>query len=101
MRWVMSFALATALAGGMYAEDKDKQKVKVETTDPVTGQKVKHKSKTQVDDDGDFKAKSRTKVDGKTVEKHRVKGEHDGDYVEKSKVEGADGTYKSKTKVDK
>jgi hypothetical protein len=101
MKWFMSFALAAALAGGMYAEDKDKTKVKVEGTDPVTGQKVKHKSKTKVDDDGDFKAKSRTKVNGDTVEKTRIKGEHDGDYVEKHKVEGANGTVKTKTKVDK
>jgi hypothetical protein len=97
----MSFALAAALAGGLHAEDKDKQKVKVETTDPVTGEKVKHKSKTHVDDDGEYKVKSRTKVDGKTVDKYRARGENDGDYVEKHKVDGPDGKYKSKTKVDK
>jgi hypothetical protein len=97
----MSFALAAALAGGLHAEDKDKTKVKIEGRDPVTGQKIKHKSKTQVDEDGDFKHKSRTKVDGETVEKRRVKGENDGDYVEKHKVEGENGTYKSKTKIDK
>lgn len=101
MKWFMSFALAAALAGGLQAEDKDKTKVKVKTTDPVTGEHVKHKSKTKVDDDGDFKDKSRTKVNGHTVEKHRTRGEHDGDYVSKDKVKGPDGTYKSKTKIDK
>lgn len=101
MKWILSFTLATALAGSMIAEDKNKATVKSETKDPVTGDTVKHKSKTQVDSDGDFKEKSRTKVNGSTVEKRKAKGENDGDYKEKVKVKNADGKYESKTKVDK
>ncbi len=99
MKWILGIAMLTALSAS--AEDKHKEKVKSETTDPVTGDKVKHKSSTKVESDGDYKTKSRTKVNGSTVAKEKVEHEADGDHKEEVEIKGSNGKYKSKTKVDK
>ena len=49
MRILMAFVLATALTGVASADDKDKEKVKIEGRDPVTGEKVKVKSKAKIE----------------------------------------------------
>ena len=71
MKWMLTLALAGALAGTLAADDK--YKVKAEAKDPVTGEKVKSKTKVKSDKDGDYKEESKTKVNGHTVEKHKEK----------------------------
>jgi len=96
----MSFVLVTALAGLVSAEDSEKQKVKIDGRDPVTGEKIKVRSKTKAESDGDYKEKTDVHV-GKTHTKRRVDAEGDGDLKAKEKVHGPDGKYESKTKIDK
>jgi hypothetical protein len=59
MRWMLTLDLACTLAGPMLADDHAKQKVKMEGTDPVNGDKVKYKSKSKVESDGDSKRNRR------------------------------------------
>ncbi len=99
--WVLNIAMVAALSGSMSAEDKHKEKVKVETKDSSTGETLKHESSVKAESDGDYKSKSRTKVNGDTVEKRKVKRKSDGDYKEEVKGKAADGKYKSTVKVDK
>jgi hypothetical protein len=100
MRYLMTALLATALCGTLSAEDKEKTKVKVDGRDPVTGEKVKVRSKTKAESDGDYKEKTDVRV-GDTKEKRRVKVDDDGDSKTTVKKKGPDGKYESKTKVDR
>lgn len=100
MKILMTALLATALAGTMSAEDKDKQKVKVDGRDPVTGEKVKVRSKSTGESDGDYKEKTDVTV-GNTKQKTRVKVDDDGDSKTKVTTTGPDGKSKTKMKVDK
>jgi len=100
MKILMTALLATALAGTMSAEDKDKRKVKIDARDSVTGEKVKVRSKTTAESDGDYKEKTDIKV-GNSREKRRVKIDHDGDSKATVKTKGPGGKYESKTKIDK
>lgn len=100
MKWMLTFALATALTGTMAAEDKYKEKHKFEGKDPVTGQKIEGKRKVQVDEDGDHKSKTKLEIGDKTI-KTKERGENDGDYKRKVKIDGDDVEYKSKVKIDK
>lgn len=86
MRILMAFVLATALTGVASADDQHKEKVKVEGRDPVTGEKVKVKSRSKVEADGDYKEKTTEKV-GDTKTKRKVKVEPDGDVKVKEKVD--------------
>lgn len=100
MRYLMAAVLATALCGTMSAEDKDKSKVKVDGRDPVTGEKVKVRSKTKAESDGDYKENTHIRV-GDTKEKRHVKVDDDGDVKTHVKGKSPDGKYESKTKVDR
>jgi ABC-type uncharacterized transport system YnjBCD substrate-binding protein len=83
MKLLATTFLAAALAMNLAADDKYKEKTKAEGVDPVTGDKVKVKSKGKVEHDGDYKEKGKVKVNGKTKAKYKVKAEPDGDYKEK------------------
>ena len=100
MKILMTALLATALAGTMSAEDKDKQKVKADGRDPVTGEKVKVRSKSTTQSDGEYKEKTDVTV-GDTKQKTRVKTDDDGDSKTKVKTTGPDGKTVTKTKTDK
>jgi len=104
MRFLSTAVLGMALAFNVSAEDKVKDKGKVETIDPVTGQKEKTKYKTKGESDGDYKSVEKTEStgpEGKSKSKTRVKADDDGDYKAKTKGKGPDGKYETKTKIDK
>ena len=104
MRLIAVPFLTAVLAFSLAAEDSSKTKTKSNTTDPVTGEQVKSKTRVKAESDGDYKIDGKTKVDGpagKSKSKVKVRAEGDGDYKEKVKTSGTDGKYESKTKVDK
>lgn len=104
MRILATTFLAAALAFNLTADDKYKEKTKSNTTDPVTGEHVKSKSKIKAESDGDYKEDSKSEVrnvDGKTKTKRKVRVDDDGDAKEKVKVDGPNGKYESKTKIDR
>lgn len=80
----MTGILAIGLATSLYADDKTIAKSKTETIDPVTGDKVKSKSKAKIEHDGDYKEKTETKdtATGQKV-KHKVKVKPNGEVKEK------------------
>lgn len=101
MKILLTLTMAAALAGTAHADDTYKEKTKSESVDPVTGEKVKKKTKIKAEDDGEYKAESKTKVNGRTVEEHKAEREEDGDYKAKTKVRTEHGSHESKTKIDK
>jgi hypothetical protein len=102
MRLLSIALVASALVcGGLMADNDTKKKVKSETTDAVTGDRVKVKSESKHEGDGDYKERTKVEVNGKTKAKQKIKSESDGDYKESTKIKGPDGKYQSKTKVDK
>jgi hypothetical protein len=104
MRLIAVPFLAAALAFGLAADDSVKTKTKSNTTDPITGEQVKSKTRVKAESDGDYKVDGKTEVrgaTGKSKSKVKVRAEGDGDYKEKVKTSGPNGTYETKTKVDK
>jgi len=96
----MTFVLAGVLSVPMMAEDKNKEKVKIDGRDPVTGEKIKVRSKVKSEPDGDYKEKTDIRQ-GDTHTKRKVKVDDDGDVKVKEKTHGPDGKAEYKAKQDK
>ena len=85
MKRMMSLAFAAILTCGLAAaDDKLKEKHKIDGRDPVTGEKIKGKSKVKSESDGDYKEKTKMKVGDK---KYKSKTKVDDGQLEKHKVE--------------
>jgi len=97
----MAFVLAAALTGTVAAEDKDKDKVKIDGRDPVTGEKIKVRSKTKAESDGDYKEKTDIHVGDQHIKRKVKRDDDDGDVKVKEKVHDSNGNkYERKTKID-
>ena len=81
--------LAAALTFTLAADDSTKTKTKYDATDPVTGERVKAKTKVKSESDGDFKVDAKTQIKGpagKSKSKLKVRGDSDGVYKEQVKT---------------